>query len=185
MAGEERKHEGDLKRSLWEEANRVIVDATYSGRSHQAMGVRWDRWNRMLGVPSVVLSALLAGGAGISAIAGGHRWITASLALVAASLASARGFLKPDENAESHGLKGDRLISLRNDAITFQQVDLLSSIDLDILTSKSKELSARRNALREQPPHHINQKTYEMTKKSIEKGESNYENDKLWKDSPF
>ena len=178
-------HEKDaavIIKALWEDANRVIIDSTYSGRSHQAMGVFWDKLNRWIGIPSVVLSALLASGAGISAIVGLHRWITAVLALISALLVSLRGFLKPEENANLHGDKGDRYINLRNDALTYQRVDLRSNIDLDVLVSRGRDLNKRRNALRQEVPSHIYKSVYEKTKRSIERGESDYENDPLWKD---
>jgi hypothetical protein len=175
------KDETATVKALWEDANRVIIDSTYSGRSHQAMGVFWDKLNRWLGIPSVVLSALLASGAGITAIAGAHRWITATLALISALLVSLRGFLKPEENADLHGLKGDRYISLRNDALTFQQVDLKSDLDIDVLVNRGKDLNKRRNGLREELPRHIYKSVYKKTKASIERGESNYEDDPLWK----
>jgi len=168
--------------ALWEDANRVVIDSTYSGRSHQAMGVRWDKINRWLGIPSVALSALLAGSAGISAIAGAHSWITAMLALISALLVSVKGFLKPEDNANLHGLKGDRYLSLRNDALTFQQIDLRSDLGVDVLTNRGKDLNKRRNGLREEPPRHIYRSVYETTKKSIDRGESNYENDPLWRE---
>ena len=179
---ERSKEQTEMLKALWEEANRVIIDSTYSGRSHQAMGVLWDKINRWLGIPSVALSALLAGGAGITALVGTHSWITATLALVSALLVSVKGFLKPDENAELHGLKGDRYISLRNDAITFQQIDLRSGESIEVLSSRVKELGQRRNNLREQPPRHIYRSVYDSTKISIDAGESDYENDKLWKE---
>ncbi|MGA2307460.1 MAG: SLATT domain-containing protein [Acidimicrobiales bacterium] len=174
----------NFKKALWNEANRVIIDSTYSGRSHQAMGTFWDRLNRWLGIPTVILSALLAGGAGITAIVGTHSWITATLALLSAVLVSAKGFLKPDENAEAHGLKGDRLISLKNDAITFQEVELSSVGNEEILRNMCKELNKRRNGLREMPPRHIYRSVYKRTKESIDAGESDYENDRLWKEYP-
>ncbi len=171
--------------ALWEDANRVIIDSTYSGRSHQTMGIFWDKLNRWIGIPSVVLGALLASGAGITAIVGTHRWITAALALISALLVSLKGFLKPEENADLHGLKGDRYISLRNDALTFQRVDLISGLDIDVLENRGKELNKRRNGLREEPPRHIYKSVYVKTKASIDRGESDYENDPLWKEPEF
>ena len=102
------------------------TSATYSGRSHQALGTSWERIDHWLGIPAVVLSAFLAGGAGVTALVGADSWITATLALVAAGLTGARTFLRPDDRADLHGLKGDGLISLRNDALLFQDVDLRS-----------------------------------------------------------
>ena len=132
--------------------------------------------------PSVVLGALLASGAGITAIAGTYRWITATLALISALLSSLKGFLKSDENVNLHGVKGDRYISLRNDALTFQRVDLRSDLGVDILVSRGKELNKRLNALREETPSYIYKSVYEKTKESIKSGESAYENDPLWKE---
>jgi hypothetical protein len=107
------------------------------------------------------------------------------LALTAAVLSAARAFLRSEENADAHGLKGDRLINLRNDAISFQEIDLHSTLSLDALTDRCKNLAERRNALREAPPRHISRGAYEKTKESIEKGESDYENDHLWRKGPF
>lgn len=177
--------EQNLRKALWEEANRVVIDATYSGRAHQMMGTDWNGINRFLGLPAVILSTLLAGGAGVTILVGVHKWIPATLALVSAGLTAARSFLRADETAEQNGLKGDRLINLRNDAIRFQQIDLLSSLSLDALSDRCKILSERRNSFREQPPRHIPKSVYERVKKSIESGESDYENDRLWQQGPF
>jgi len=177
--------DASLRRALWEEANRVVIDSAYSGRAHQLLGTRWEKLNLWLGIPATVLSTVLAGGAGVTALVGTRTWITATLALVAAALSASRSFLRPEENAELHGLKGDRFISLRNDAIRFQQVDLRSGVSTDALSDRSKNLSLRRNALRETPPRHIPRWAYEMAKQNIQAGESDYENDSLWEESPF
>src|SRR5438876_7074637 len=91
-------NEKALRRALWEEANRVIIDSTYSGRAHQLLGTRWERVNTLLGVPTTVLSAVLAAGAGVTVLVGSRTWITATLALVAAALSASRSFLRPEEN---------------------------------------------------------------------------------------
>jgi hypothetical protein len=174
----------EFRRALWEQASGIVIDATYSGRSHQALGTRWARINHWLGVPAVVLSAFLAGGAGVTALTGAESWITATLALIAAGLSAARGFLRPDENADLHGLKGDRFISLKNDALLFQDVELRSDRSDEDLQQALRELADRRNNLRESPPRHISHKVYEATKESIERGESSYVGDPLWRDYP-
>lgn len=174
-----------LRKAMWEEANRIIIDSTYSGRSHQAMGVRWEAIDRLTGVPATVLSSLGAAAAAVNALAHGRAWVTAALALAAAVLSGARSFLKSDEAANAHGLKGDRLISLKSDAVRFQQVDLASSLSLELLQDRLTDLDARRNALRETQPRHIPRKVYARTKKNIEAGESDYDNDHLWQESPY
>lgn len=174
-----------LRKAMWEEANRIIIDATYSGRSHQAMGVRWEQIDRWTGVPATILSTVSSAAAGITVLADAQVWITATLALAAAALSGSRAFLKSADIADSHGLKGDRLISLKSDAVRFQQVDLASSLPLETLQGRLGDLSQRRNALRESAPRHIPRDIYEATKKSIEAGESDYENDHLWLSSPY
>lgn len=173
-----------LRRAFWEEANRVIIDATYSGREHQAVGNRWEAVNRWLGVPAAAASAILAGGAGVTALTGGSKYVTATLALVAAGLGAARSFLRPDERADAHGLKGDRFISLKNDAQRFRDVDLASLLTEDALRDRSEHLSKRRNELRESPPRHLPQWAYKRAKDGIAAGQSDYENDPLWKEYP-
>jgi hypothetical protein len=174
----------ELRRALWQEANRVIIDSTYSGREHQAVGNRWEVINRWLGVPAAVAGALVAGGAAVSALTGGDKGLTATLALIAAGLSAARTFLRPDEIAEGHGLKGDRFISLANDARTFQQLDLRSSLSDDALRDRCDHLSKRRNELRESPPRHLPAWAYKKAKDGIAAGESDYENDPLWLEYP-
>lgn len=173
-----------FRKALWEEANRVIIDATYSGREHQAVGNRWEVINRWLGIPAVVASAFLAAGAAVSALTGGNDRTTAALALVAAGLGAARTFLRPEEIAEAHGLKGDRFISLRNDAQRFQQLDLRSSLSDDALRDRCDQLAKRRNELREAPPRHLPKWAYKKAKDGIAAGESDYESDPLWERFP-
>lgn len=173
-----------LGKALWEEANRVIIDSTYSGREHQAVGNRWEVFNRWLGLPAAVVGALLAAGAAVSVLTGGDKEVTAALALVAAALSAARTFLRPDEVAEGHGLKGDRFMSLRNDALHFQQVDLRSSLSEDALRDRLEHLNKRRNELREAPPRHLPEWAYKKAKDGISKGQSGYDNDPLWQEYP-
>ena len=176
---------GDLRTGLWAQANTVVIDATYSGRSHQALGTFWERIDHWIGLPAVILSAVLAATAAITALLGADSAITAALALVAAGLTAARAFLRPDERSDLHGLKGDRLISLRNDALLFQDVHLVRPGATDEeLTKALEELCARRNALRESPPRHIPRNVYKKTRKSIKAGESSYENDPLYREAP-
>jgi hypothetical protein len=75
-------------------------------------------------------------------------------------------------------------LSLRNDALLFQDVDLRSDASDAELTKVLKELNDRRRDLRESPPRHIPRKVYEKTKKSIANGESGYEDDPLYREPP-
>lgn len=171
-----------LRSALDDEAKRLLVDSIYTGRGHQQAGGRWATYNTWLGVPTAVLTALLAGAAGISALNDRFPWLTASLAFAAAIASAAHGFLRPGERAEEHSLKGNRFIALRNDARFFRQVELQSRIAPDELSGRLRALRQRYHDMNEAPPLHIPQQDYQAAKASIERGESNYENDPVWKE---
>jgi hypothetical protein len=168
--------------ALRDEAKRLIIDCTYSGRGHQEAGATWATVNAWLGLPIVILSAALASGAGLSAITGSDNHLTAALALVSAVLTATRAFFRPDELSEEHELKGTRYIGLRNDTRLFQQVEITSGADPADLALRLRDLRERYNALTETPPRRIPRWAYERAKKNIERGESSYENDPLWKE---
>lgn len=163
-----------LRQALRNEASRVIEDCLHTGRNHQEAGLRWAGINTWLGVPAAVATTVLAGGAGVSAILDQRSGVTAVLALAAAALSAARGFLRPGEVSEAHSLKGNRFISLRNDARMFQQLDLLSGQASEELVARIKELRQRYADLNEAPPLVIQRQDYLKAKRGIEAGESEY-----------
>ncbi len=175
-------NDSTVREALRDEAKRLIVDSTYSGRGHQTAGRRWSGINTWLGLPTTILTTLLASGAGLSALVGSVNWLTALLALLAAALTAVRGFLRPGEVAEEHALKGTRYISLRNDTRLFLNIDLISAKSDDELAGRVRELRQRYNELNETPPLHIPRKDYLAAKESIATGESSYEDDPVWKE---
>jgi hypothetical protein len=135
-----------------------------------------------LGLPAAIVSALLATGAAAAAILGQNPLLTAGLAILSAVLTSAHAFFHPDKLAEEHGLKGDRFISLRNDARMFLEIDMPATSSIKELRASIHDLRRRYNALNETSPRRIARRDYEAARKSIAAGESSYENDPLWKE---
>lgn len=174
--------EAALRQALNDEAKRLIVDCTYSGRGHQQASLRWGTWHTWLGLPTVVGSAILASGAGLNALVGESQGLTAALALLSAVLTATRGFFRPGDLADEHALKGSRYISLRNEARFFREIDLRSDTSLDELARRIQELRAQYNTLNETPPQQIPRWAYEAAKKSIARGESSYEDDPVWRE---
>ncbi len=166
--------EARLREAIDDEASRLIEDCLHTGRNHQEAGRRWAGINTWLGVPSAMATTVLAGGAGISALIDQQPGITALLALTAAALSAARGFLRPGESSEAYSLKGNRFIALRNDARLFQQIDLRSSQPVEELAGRVKELRKRYADLNEAPPLVIQRRDYLKARQSIESGESTY-----------
>ena len=105
------RSEAELRRALWEEANRVIIDSAYSGRAHQLLGSRWERVNTWLGVPTTVLSAVLAAGNGSFGSAGLVRLWTAALSTPLSPLLWSESRQK--SKAAAHYLRARYCVSLR------------------------------------------------------------------------
>lgn len=99
----EREVAPDLLGGLKNQAKRIYVDASYSGKGHLDAGARWQKWNTWLGVPATVGSSILAAGAAVSALINGIPLVTAALAGAAAVLNGLRAFLQPDVKAQVHG----------------------------------------------------------------------------------
>jgi hypothetical protein len=170
-----------VRDELRNEAKRLIIDATYSSRSHFAEATRWGRWAFVLGLPLAIVSGLSAAGAAATALFTDLKWLTALLALVAAVLTSVRGFMRPEETAEAHGVKAARYTGLRNDATFFLRIEVSSSATDDELTKHLRELRKSYNDLTLVAPHVVSLSAYQTAKKGIEQGEASYENDPLWK----
>jgi hypothetical protein len=172
----------ELRDELAYEAKRLIIDATYSSRGHFVQASNWQRWGVILGLPLAILSGLSAAGAAVTAIFTNFRALTAALALTSAVLTSVRGFLRPEESAEAHGVKAARYLGIRNDAQFFLRVDLKSDVDDAALTKSLRALRKTYNDLTLVSPHVVSTSAYQQAKKSIEQGEASYENDPLWAD---
>lgn len=171
-----------LQQALDDEAKRLIIDCVYSGRGHQEDAKWWQRVHAILGLPTEIVTALVASGAAVSALVGAEPWKTAALALTAAILTAVRAFIRADELAEGHAVKGNRYITLRNEARFFREIDLRSDANTKELASRLRELRDRYNDVIETPPRVISRRAYNQARKNIAAGESSYENDPLWKE---
>ncbi len=174
--------ESKLRQGLKNEAKRLYVDATYSGRGHMQSCSRWQKWNTLLGVPATILSSILAGGAAVSALIEGTPITTAILAGSAAVLNGVKSFLQPEVKSQAHGVKGNQYLAIRSEARSFFEIDLHADIPTDELRSNIKELRRRYNELKQTDPQLISRGDYEAAKRNIEAGESSYTDDPLWKE---
>ncbi len=167
---------------LFVAAKKLIVSATYAGQGHLEESTRWAWWDAWLGVPATLGTTLLAAGASVSALLNAQPFVTASIALLATACSTVRVFFKTEVLTQSHGLKGNQYLSLRNEARLFKDLDLLSTITIDELQARIKDLWQRYNALNELPPLRYSRNSYEVAKRNIAAGEQDYENDPLWKE---
>jgi len=170
--------------ALWDEGNTLMIDSLYSARSNQFAAQRWATVATWLGLPTSILSAILAAGAAGTAINGSNGW-TVVLTVTVAVLNAIRSFLHPEQTLRGYQNKGAGYLALRNDARLFRDVDLRSSKSIEDLMSQLHNLAARRNALNGQPPLVIPKWAFKGAQKSIAAGESDYRKDSLWEEAPF
>lgn len=169
-----------MLRNLNIECKKLMIDCLYSGRGHQQAGQFWYFIYHALGIPTVIASSMLGIGAAGSAIIG-NKWLSATLALLSVILAGLNGFLKPSEIADGHLIKGAQYISIRNRTRLLQQVEVKLNSNLFELVEKFTNLRSEYDSLNLKPPRNIPRFAYNAAKKNIAKGESDYENDPLWK----
>jgi hypothetical protein len=169
--------EPGLRQALDRETKRLIEDCLYTGRGHQSAGQFWRAMNTWLGLPTAIASPLLATGAAGSALAQLSPWVTAGLAVLSAIAGAAHGFFRPYEISEAHGLKGNRIISLRNDARLFLEIELRSDRAPEELSARLRDLRQRYADLNETAPLNVPRFAYLRAKRNIEAGESTYAED--------
>ena len=162
------------------EIKRLMVDCIYSGRGHQQAGQFWSAVSHWIGIPSAIISSVLGVGAAGSALLGNNVF-SAILAILSVILAGLNTYLKPKEIADSHLLKGAQFISIRNRARILKEVELISGLPQKDIAEKLIRLRSEYDALIIKSPRNIPKFAYKAAKKSISNGESDYENDPLWK----
>jgi hypothetical protein len=171
-----------MRTALSDQAKRLYVDASYSSRGHYEEAADFARLSRVLGVPLAIVGGLSAAAAGVTALVIDEKLLTAALALLAAVLTSVHGFIRPEENAEAHGDKAGRYKAIRDDALLFLTIDLLSGASDGELIGRLKAMRADYKDLGLLKPHRVSRGAYQRARAGIEKGESSYGDDPLWKE---
>jgi hypothetical protein len=148
------------------ELQRMEEDCTVSGKSHFNAAGRWTRWNYIIGIPSVGLSA--AAGAAFfkdyAVVAG----LMSSMVTVLTALMT---FLKPSERSSDHKSSGDQYLSLRNDARVFREIELAQIIEDSAAISGMSGLTTRRNELNQASPQ-FSRGDFNAARKGIADGEA-------------
>ena len=179
------ENDEELRRELWREANRVFIDAEYTGRQHMLVGQDWRIKATWIGLPVSLLTAAASAGAGVSALLHWGTALTVLLGFAGAIAGAVQLFFKPMEQADAHSAKGNACIALRNEARRFMNVELRSGASLDALTDRAKALGSRYDQLRSQEPLQLPPEVYAKVKQHIADGRYEYETDPLWRDPPF
>ncbi|APT56121.1 hypothetical protein RGI145_02330 [Roseomonas gilardii] len=150
------------------EIERLEEDCTHSAKSHFNASARWTRYNSLIGVPSIILSAL-AGTAffkDYSAVAG---LMTSAVAVLTALMT----FLKPAERASEHKKAGDQYLTLRNDARIFREIEVDQVRDAPAALAALSGFTKRRNELNQASPQ-FSDGDRRRARAGIEQGEATH-----------
>ena len=168
-------HNDEARQAIEAELDALVIDSLFSARGNLVAGQRWLTISYWLGIPATVLSTLLAGGAGVSAILGSVGAITATLAFLSATLVAIRGFLRPDELATSYSKKGNKLLAVRSEAKLLVSAGLkVENMTNAKAYSQAKKLRDDYNRILLEEPLHIPGWAYSKARSGIESGESDY-----------
>lgn len=162
--------EEDIKQAIIAETHRIEEDSLHSMKGHFNAGALWAKVHLILGIPSVILAAW----AGIEAFADDPA-LTATLALLSASLTATITFLHPQQTADNHKSSGREYNCLKNQTRRFREVELLI-LDAQNQTDRLNELAKRRDELNSISPD-IPRRAYEKAKKDIDAGRATYQVD--------
>ncbi len=159
------------KAEIIKEALRIEESTRYAAKSHYNDGAMWGFCHLLLGVPTTVLSALVA----VKSFAqfDSNHNTAGIIALVVAGLSGLMTFLNPNQKAAVHHKAGSDYDSLNNKVRIFRTIDCWGK-DADIvLTARLKEFSEEKSKL-----HADNPQTsfigYTFAKWGIKKGEAEF-----------
>lgn len=121
---------------------------------HYEAGRRYDRLHLLLGIPAIVVSAIVGTAVFASLAAKNHEPVitilVGFLSVAAAVLASLQTFLKYSELAERHKLAGARFADLKH---KIELIAVFQPAELDALKPQLAEVEERWETVREESPN--------------------------------
>lgn len=171
-----------LRAALADQAKRLYVDASYASRGHYEEAGDYAKLSRVLGIPLAIVGGLSAAAASATAVLTDEKFLTAGLALLSAVLTSVYGFIRPEENAEAHGAKAGRYKAIRDDALIFLKIDLVTDASDAELVGRLKAMRNEYKDLALLKPHRVSRSAYQRAQAGMDRGEASYEDDPLWKE---
>lgn len=173
-----------VRDGLWNETSMMVVDASYSSRAHFIAGQQSRRWASIFGVPVVMFSVAASSSAAVLALLGIDKAWVAVFAFAAAVIVALERNFDPSGKADAHSLKGDRYLTIRNEARLFQNTRIRSTDQDSVLQQEFKLLRHRYDQLREADPRQLPPGVYDAAAEQIKQGQASYENDPLWVAAP-
>lgn len=162
------------KDEIIKEAKRIEEACLYSAKGHFEVARFWSNFHLLIGIPSVVLSAV----AGASALSqfDNSKTIAGLLAIIVTALSGLMTFLNPNEKSSTHLNSGNNYDSLQNRVRMFWSIECWREKSEDVLTEKLTYYSEQKDKLNLSCPQ-IPWFAYQLAKKGIELGEADYKVD--------
>ena len=127
------------KEEIIKEARRIEESTLYAAKSHYNDSSMWTMFHMLLGLPTTVLSSIVA----VKSFAQFDSTHNASgiIALIVAGLSGLMTFLNPNEKSAIHHKAANSYDSLNNRARIFRTIDCWGKDTDFVLTNKLKEFS--------------------------------------------
>jgi hypothetical protein len=163
------------------EAARIEEAALYSSKGHFKSAELWG-WSHMaLGLPTVVLAAVV--GAAAFARLDEDGQVAGYLSIVVVVLTSIATFLNPNKKASEHLHAGNKYDALLNKVRIFRTIECWEETSDHVLSDRLKRHSEDKATLNQSCPQ-VSWIAYRLAKCGIERGEGDYSVDKPRDDSP-
>jgi hypothetical protein len=161
------------------EAKRLEESTLFSFKGHHHAARGWTNRHLWLGIPTVVISALI-GATAFSQYAKEYPWVGVAaglLAILVAILSGVTTFLNPNDKESAHFIAAHGFDKLNNDARMFWSIECWQEESDEVLTSKLRELVESKHELNSSSPQ-IPPWAYRKAKFGIEAGEASFQVDR-------
>lgn len=162
------------KDEIIKEAKRIEEACLFSAKRHFVSAKFWGGLNFWLGMPAVLLSAVV--GVSVFSEFDTTHLISKISSIIVAGLTSLMTFLNPNEKSSTHQESGNNYDALLNRVRIFWSIDCWTEKSNEVLTGRLKGFSEEKDRLNKTSPQTI-WFAYQLAKKAIEKGEANYKVD--------
>lgn len=162
------------KTEIIKEAKRIEEACLFSAKRHFFAAKFWGGLNFCLGIPAVLLSGIV--GVSVFSEFDSTHLISKASSLVVAGLTSLMTFLNPNERSSAHQESGNNYDALLNKVRIFWSIDCWEEKSNEVLMGRVKGFSEEKDRLNKTSPQTI-WFAYPLAKRSIERGEANYQVD--------
>lgn len=163
------------KDEIIKEAKRIEEALLYSSKGHFASSSFWNNFHLWIGIPMVVLSAVI--GAAAFAKFDPDHIIAGIMSIIIVGLSSIITFLNPNQKSSAHLNAGNHYDSLMNNVRIFWSIDCWRDESEQVLTERLKYFSEQKDKLNQSSPQ-IPRWAYSIAKEGIMSGEGDYKADK-------